>query len=312
MRYFVAVAEELNLSRAAARLHMAQPPLTRHIHAIEEELGTALFVRHPRGVSLTEAGQALLEDAPKVLAMARRVREKTQRAGQGLVGRLDVGLFGSGVLNVIPLMLARFHRERPEVHIGLHNLTKLEQIQALRDGRITVGFNRLVPDEPDLCVETVLRERLLVGLPEDHRLATRASVSPKDLDGEPMILYPNVPVAGLAQEVVAAFRHDGARLNVAQEVEDVVTCVALVAGGFGACITTESASNLRLPGVVYRPLRSALLRDIELACLYRRDDPSPILQAFLAIARGGVGGGARSRTGTARNSPRRAHDGRRG
>jgi len=285
MRYFLALAQELNFGRAAERLHIAQPPLTRHIRALEEELGTPLFVRTTKGAELTAAGQTLLEEVPNILALARRAEEQTQLAGQGYSGRLDVGIFSSGVLNVIPRLLAEFHTERPGVKIGLHNMTKLEQIEALRERRITIGFNRLLPDVDDITVEPVLRERFLVALHEGHRLAAKKSITLRDLDDEPMILYPNSPVHGLAQEVAAAFRSEGLRLRVEQEVEDVVTCIALVVSGFGACITTESAANLRLPHVVYRPLQAKQLRHIELICLYRHDDKSPILQAFVGLIR---------------------------
>lgn len=285
MKYFVAVAEELNFGRAAARLHMAQPPLTRQIRAIEEQLGAVLFLRTSRGVELTDAGRVLLAEAPNVLLLASRAEDRTRLAGQGLIGQLDVGIFGSAVLDVIPRILARFHRERPKVKISLHNQTKAEQIQALRERRITVGFNRLVPDEPGLAVETVLRERMMVGLHESHPLCAKEEVRVQDLHGEPMILYPNLPIPGLAQEVMDAFRSEGVRLEIAQQVEDVLTCVALVASGFGSCVTTESAARLHLPGIVYRPFRSNALRDLELSCLYRADDVSPILADFLAMVR---------------------------
>jgi DNA-binding transcriptional LysR family regulator len=283
MRYFLAVAEERNFNRAAERLHMAQPPLTRQIRGLEEELGTALFLRTPKGVELTEAGAALMDEVPNVLALAQRARERAQRAGQGLAGRLDVGIFGSGMLDVIPRMLARFHAQRPEVRIVLHNQTKAEQIDALRERRIAVGFNRLVPPESDLVVETVLRERMVVALPERHPLTARKRLTLPDLDDEPMILYPNVPLPGLAQRVAGAFAREGVRLRVEQEVEDVLTSTALVAGGFGLCVTTESSMSLHLPGVAYRPLDCETLRDIELACLYRRGDASPVLAAFLEV-----------------------------
>lgn len=285
MKYFLALCEELNFTRAAKRLHMAQPPLTRQIHALEDELGTPLFVRTAKGVELTAAGQALRGEVPNILLLAQRARERTLRAGQGLIGQLDVGLFGSGVLDVIPQLLATFHRARPEVRIELHNLSKTEQLQALRERRITIGFNRLVPPEPGLGVLTVLKEKLVVGLPETHPLCGREDITLRDLDGEPMIVYPNAPLHGLAQEVATAFHREGIRLNVVQAVEDVLTCMALVAGGFGACITTQSATRLRLPGVVYRPLRARHLRDIELSCLYRTDDASPMLAAFLDVVR---------------------------
>ena len=171
MRYFLALAEERNFTRAAERLHMAQPPLTRQIRALEDELGATLFVRTNKGVDLTEAGQALFDEVPNLLSLAQRAKERTVAASQGLSGRLDVGIFGSGVLDVIPRILARFHAERPEVKIVLHNLTKTEQIEALRERRISVGFNRLVPPEDDLKVETILRESMTVALPAAHPLA---------------------------------------------------------------------------------------------------------------------------------------------
>jgi DNA-binding transcriptional LysR family regulator len=264
MRYFLAVAEERNFNRAAERLHMAQPPLTRQIRALEDDLGTALFVRTAKGVDLTDAGQALLDEVPNLLALAQRARERAQLAGQGHTGRLDVGLFGSGVLDVIPRLLARFHAERPEV-------------------RIAIGFNRMVPPEDDLVVETVLRERLVVALPERHPLAARGRLVLADLDDQPMILYPNLPLPGLAQRVKQAFQREGLRLRIEQEVEDVLTSVALVAGGFGLCVTVESSTSLRLPGVAWRPLDNEVLRDIELACLYRKGDGSPVLAAFLDV-----------------------------
>jgi DNA-binding transcriptional LysR family regulator len=260
MRHFLAVAEEGHIGRAAARLHLSQPPLTRHIQALEEKIGVPLFVRTPKGVTLTEAGRTLLEEVPNLLALTQQATERTRLAGQGLIGRLDVGLFGSGVLDVIPRMLARFHQARPEVKIVLHNLTKDRQLQALR-------------------------EPLVVAIAAAHPLAVRPSLRIPDLDGVPLILYPNVPLRGLAQEVTDAFRAEGVGLRVEQEVEDVVTAVALVSAGFGAAITTQSAANLRLPGVIFRPLHSAWLQDLELSGLYRGGDASPALHAFLDVVR---------------------------
>ncbi len=285
MRYFVMLAEELNFSRAAARLHIAQPPLTRQIKAIESDLGAVLFNRTSKGVELTNAGRTLLVEASHVLDMARRAEERTRLAGGGFIGQLDVGIFGSAVLDVVPRILSLFHQRRPQVKIAIFNQTKAEQIQALRERVISVGFNRLVPEEPDIAVEVVLHERVLVGLHESSPLCRKASVSVKDLANEPMILYPNLSMHGLAQEVISAFHAEGVALQVAFHVEDVLTCIALVSSGFGSCITAESAANLRLPNVVYKPLVSRFLRDLELSCLYRRNDESPILAEFLKTVR---------------------------
>lgn len=286
LREFMALAEERNFHRAAERLHMAQPPLTRQIRALEDELGTPLFLRTPKGVELTEAGQAFLGDVPNVLVMLSRAAERAQLAGKGLSGRLDVGIFGSGILDVIPRLLAQFHQDRPDVKIGLRNMTQSQQIDALRDRRITVGFNRLVPPEPDLVIETVLRERLMVALHEGHSLAKKREVSLGDLEDEPIILYPNVPTPGLARQVTTAFGAENIRMNVVQHVEDVLTSIALVASGFGLCITTESTTRLQLQGVVYRPLRSAHLRNIELICMYLKGNQSSVLSAFMEVVRG--------------------------
>ncbi len=285
MRYFLAVAEERNFTRAAERLHMAQPPLTRQIQSLEEDIGAALFVRTARGVTLTEAGHALLAEVPNLLSLAQRAKERAVLASEGQTGRLDVGIFGSGVLDVIPRILARFHAERPEVRIVLHSLNKNEQMQALRERRIGVGFNRLVAAEDDLAVEEVLRESMTVALPEHHPLAKKEAVSIPDLSDQPLILYPRLPIAGLAQQVMQAFNREKSVLRVEQEVEDVLTAIALVAGGFGACVTTASTASLRLPGVVYRPLVSKHLLEIELSCLYRQSDDSPVLSAFVAVVR---------------------------
>jgi len=285
LRYFLALANEGSFGRASEQLHMAQPPLTRQIQHLEEELGTTLFVRTPRGVELTDAGEVMFQEVPNILALVKAAKEKTQYAGQGYLGRLDVGVFGSGILRVIPTLLAQFHSARPKVKLALYNMTKSQQIQALRERRITVGFSRLVPDEPDIAVEVVGRELLYVGLYEDHPLCAKSSITLHDLEDQPIILYPNSPVGSFAQEVISAFRSDGLRLVVAQEVEDVLTCIALVSARFGLCITSASATSLCLPGVVYRPLDSKWLRDIELSILYRHNDTSPVLLAFLDIIR---------------------------
>lgn len=285
MRYFLMLAQELNFGRAAEKLHITQPPLTRHIKALENELGVTLFMRTPKGAELTEAGRALLEEVPNILSLTQRAKEKTQLAQEGFIGRLDVGFFSSGVLNAIPRLLGGFRERSPKVKIGLYNMTKIQQIAALRERRISIGFNRLVPDEEDLAVEIVLREPFLVALYRGHRLCAQDSVSLQDLDDEPMVVYPNAPLYGLGQEIAAAFRAEGVRFRVEQDTEDIVTCLALVASNFGVCITTQSAETLNLPNVVYKPLKSRVLRDIELCCMYRRHDTSPILQAFLAHVR---------------------------
>ncbi len=301
MRYVLALAEERSFSKAAERLHMAQPPLSRQIRQIENDLGVPLFIRTARGVDLTEAGKSLLHDVPNILGLSKLAQERAVRAGKGLVGDLHIGIFGSGILNVIPLLIQQFHALRPDVRIRLHSLTKDEQIRALREHRITVGFNRLLPSEDDLAVRLVLREPMFVGLYESHPLASKEEISLSELARQPMILYPNAPLPGLAQYVISAFRHENVELTIAQEVEDVTTCIALVSAKLGLCVTPESGTMLRLSNVVFKPLRSSYLKNIELSCVYRRADDSPVLAAFLDVVKSFSQGRARSKPSKTRS-----------
>ena len=164
LKSFVVLAEELNFNRAAARLHISQPPLTRQIQLLETELGAPLFERQPKGLVLTAAGCTLLDDARRILGMADAAKDRAAQAGRGEIGRLDVGIFGSAIFHHIPRLLLQFRSRYPQVQISLHEQTKAEQIQALRERRLTIGFNRHVRPAPDLVVESVYQEPLLVAL----------------------------------------------------------------------------------------------------------------------------------------------------
>jgi DNA-binding transcriptional LysR family regulator len=285
LRYFATLAEELNFGRAAMRLHISQPPLTRQIQQMEEELGAQLFTRSTRGVALTPAGKVLLEDARRILGLVQGAKERAGKAGRGQIGRLDVGIFGSAILNHIPRMVLQFRDQHPEVQIALHGQTKAEQIQALREKRLTIGFNRRVSVESDIAVEPVLSEPLFVALHDKHPLARLKAIRIEDIGNAPMILYPSNTRPGFADDVMDLFRKAAIQPTVVQEVTDVVTAVALVACGFGLCITPQAASSLNLPGVVFRPVKANPTPTIDLVCLYRRNDESPILAAFLEIVR---------------------------
>lgn len=285
LRYFVTLAEELNFGRAAARLHISQPPLTRQIQQLEDELGCRLFIRTTRGVELTEAGHTLLKDALGILGLIGVAKERTRKAGRGQIGQLDVGIFGSAILCHIPRMLFEFRNRYPEVEITLHQQTKSEQIQALRERRLTIGFNRHVPVEPDIIVETIFFEPLVIALHNKHPLARHKSIRIAEIVGEPLILYPSNTRPGFADDVMALFLNESGQPRIVQEVTDVVTSIALVSSGFGICVAPQATSNLKLPGVVYRPIKANPVPSIEFACLYRREDESPILASMLDVIR---------------------------
>ena len=218
LRYFIAVAEEQNIGRAAARLHISQPPLTRQIQQLEDELGVRLFTRTPRGMELTGAGELFLEEARNIRALVDQATERTQRAGQGKLGRLDVAIFGSGILDTIPKVLLAFRNAYPEVKLVLHSMSKGEQIEALRQRRIDAGFNRMLAPLPDLATQLVATESLFLAVHESSPLAREAVVPLKALAEHPLIVFPTGARPNFVDKVMGLCQQMGFVPEVAQEV----------------------------------------------------------------------------------------------
>lgn len=283
LRSFLAVAETGHVGRAALKLHISQPPLTRHIQQLETELGVTLFLRTPRGMELTDAGALFVDEARNLLTLAEQARERALRADRGEVGRIDIGIFGSAIFDAIPKILMAFRRAYPAVNIVLHALTRGAQIEALRQRRLTIGFNRFVEPESDIARRLVLRERLYVATSRLSPLYRRKHLALADLADEPLVLFPASPRPGFIDFVQKECRRRGFEPRIEQEVGDSPTGLALVASGFGTCIIPESASNLRIPGVRYVLLEDEPPLTVDLSVIYRADDHSPILQRFLAI-----------------------------
>jgi len=277
--YFLAVAEEGHLGRAADRLNLSQPPLTRAIRALEADLGAVLFVRTPHGMALTEAGRLLQDDSRTITALVKQTTDRLRRAGRGEIGRLDIGIFGSGILSIVPRLLARFGEIRPDVTVALHHARTQQNVEALRQRRLHVMFDRGVQPEPGLVVETVVREAVLVAMPEGSHLATLEAVPLALLERVPMIAGsgPVDPVWDLVTET-------GFVPRVVHRVADVVAALALVAQGLGSTLVPESASVVALPGLAYRRLDAAHL-SIALECAYRGLDVSPALAGLLDVVR---------------------------
>ena len=285
LKSFITVAEELSIGRAAVRLHISQPPLTRQIQQLEEEVGAQLLLRTARGVELTEAGRLFLDEARNILALTELATERTHKAGQGQLGRIDVGIFGSGIFGIIPKMLLAYRQAYPDVNIVLHSMNKGEQVAALRQRRINVGFNRLLQETPDIVSEVIMMENLYLAVNRNHPLSKEREIPWRAIAGQPLVLFPSGTRPSFIDWVFELCRRDGFQPSVVQEVGDAVNGVALVATGFGLCIVPESATNLKLPGVVYRPLKRNPPPQVDLSCIYRGDDESPILASFLDIAR---------------------------
>lgn len=170
LKYFIAVAEERNIGRAAQRLHISQPPLTRQIQQLEAELGVVLFIRTSRGVELTNAGMLFLEEARNIQAIVSQAKENTKKAAEGKLGRLDIGIFGSGVFGGIPKILQTFSESNPEVRVVFHTLNKAEQFEALRQKRIAIGFNRMISSAEDVEVQLVIDESMYLAVNKNHPL----------------------------------------------------------------------------------------------------------------------------------------------
>lgn len=286
LKYFIAVAEEQNIGRAAVRLHMSQPPLTRQIQQLEDELGVQLFIRTPRGMELTSTGKLFLEEARNIYSIIEQAMERTQLAGQGKLGRLDIATFGSGILDTIPKLLLAFRKNYPDVKIVLHTMNKNEQIEALLQRRISLGFNRMLTPTPGISAELISNEPLLLAINEDNPLSKEAEITLHSLIDQPFILFPTSGRPSFADKVVGLCQQAGFTPQISQEVEDVVTAISLVASGFGVCIVSETTSILALPGVIYRPLRHLPENArIDLSCIFRSDDKSPLVAAFLSEIR---------------------------
>jgi DNA-binding transcriptional LysR family regulator len=281
LRYFIAVAEELNLSRAARRLHLSQPPLTRQIQQLELAMGTPLFTRTSRGMDLTEPGKVLLADARNIVLLTRQAAARTRSAGEGQVGRMDIAGFGSLMLDAVPQFLARFRAAYPGVELTLQTLNRPEQVDALRQNRISLAFIRRGNDPPDIAQEAFMPERLVAAVNASDPLASRKRVALKEFAGRKLVVQGSGPRPNFTDTILAMCARAGLQLDIAQTVGDSVTAVALVAGGFGVSFVPGSATHLKLPGVVYLPLADSTAGLADLVCIYRKGDPSPVLAAFL-------------------------------
>ena len=287
LRYFVTVAEELHFGRAAARLFIAQPPLSQQIQQLERELGVALLARTSRRVQLTPAGTAFLAEARQILTRVEAAADTTRRAARGETGWLGIGFAASATYDLLPAVLHDFRAAFPEVALSLQELNAVEQAAALREKSIHVGFARPYAPEPEAVVHAIQREPFLAALPETHRLTHSASLRLSALANEPFISFPELPKPSYAEVVRLACEGAGFTPVVVQEVREMQTALSLVAAGFGIALLPASVQHLHRDGVVYRPLEEPAPHT-ELAIVSRRDDPSPALRNFLAVVQAQV------------------------
>jgi DNA-binding transcriptional LysR family regulator len=287
LRYFVAVAREGHITRAAEKLRMQQPPLSQQIKALEREIGAPLFIRHPRGVSLTDAGHSFLADAESVLTEVERAAARARRTARGEVGRIAVGFTTSAPFHpLVARAIREFRATRPDVSFVLEETGSAELLGGLREERLDIAFIRSgLADTAGLAVHALLQEDMVAALPARHRLGRRPHLALKDLAAETFILYRRPDGRGLYDVIVAACSAAGFSPHVGQEAPRIISTLNLVAAGLGITIVPASLSRLPLEGVSYRPLkgRPAVKVPLNLAC--RADERSAATLGFIELVR---------------------------
>ncbi|MBS1992398.1 MAG: LysR family transcriptional regulator [Cyanobacteria bacterium SZAS LIN-3] len=282
LRYFLAVAEELNFSRAAARLNMAQPPLSQQIMQLESHLGVQLFERETRPIRLTVAGLTLLEQARPLIKRFDQLELKLQLMGSGDTGSLAIGFVSSAMYELLPDVLKNFRARYPRVHVDLTELTGLEQEEALHEHSIDVAFIRGTSSDPDFVGEVVVEEPLVVAVPSQWELAKKDSVALKSLSKEPFIVFPTKPDPSFANFIKSLCRQAGFEPRVMQEANELQTAVSLVASGIGISLMPASVQMLQRRGVSYVTLKEPAPRTV-ISVLHRKNDPGPSLRNFLSV-----------------------------
>jgi DNA-binding transcriptional LysR family regulator len=281
LRYFVAVAEELHFGRAAARLGLAQPPLTQQIQRLESLLGHRLLARDSRKSALTEAGAVLLEESRQVLERFDRALEAARRAGRGETGHLTVGTPPSVMLTVLPRIIRRYRARYPDVNFTLREMSTTAIGESIASGAIDLGFLREAPPAESLARELVLREPVLAVLPSAHRLARQPRLALRALAPEPFVLFPRRLGEAFYDQFIGFCRDAGFLPHVIQEGTQWQSIVAMVEAGIGVSLVPACVRRIRWPGVIYRPL-TRLSTSVSLC--WKKGSPTPPMQTFVALA----------------------------
>lgn len=280
LRGFVAVAEELHFGRAAERLRMTQPPLSRAVQRLESDLGVLLLERGARGVALTPAGAAFLAEARRILVATEGARETARRVAEGAAGTLALGFTALTAVSILPALLRDADTHLPTVRVYLHELVSASQFDALLSGEIDLALVRMQPDAPQLSTRLIHRERLVAAIPADHALAEgRRPLARADLDGVDMIDFSKDGASPLADLVASVLT--SVRVRSRQRVTQIHTMLTLVGAGRGIAVVPESAAAFEMRGVVLRPVTEWEAPVVEVRAAWHAENPRAALRRAL-------------------------------
>lgn len=283
LRYFVAVAEELNFTRAAERLNTAQPSLSQQIRHLEAELSVPLLARTKRSVALTEGGKAFLADARRILAQLDRAARRAAQAQQGKLAEVSVGIVPAAEIKILPRLVPLLERKRPGVRWTFHNLPSAEQKRMLATGSLDIGLLRGPLEDPRLEVETVLWEKLVAGLPSGHPLARKKTVAISQLNEMPFIMVSRRGSPELHDAVRAFCQRSGLHPRVAQRADNILGNLNMIRAGLGFALLPDYATSILPRGVVVKPLAVSPLPMVPLVLAHRRSRRDGAIAAFKKI-----------------------------
>ncbi len=283
LRYFAAVSEHLHFGRAADQLHISQPPLTRQIQQLEEELGVTLFARTNRRVELTAAGQVLLTEAKPLLAQFDGLKHRVGESAAGRVGKLAIGFVSVADYHVLPSLLREYQSQYPQVVLSLREATTDLQLDALREGNIDIGIVLAPLNDTSLQFQPLFQEELVAVLPANLDTRDRAkSISVTTLADQPFVMFPRHSAPGLHDAITGVCDRAGFAPRIAQEAIQMQTIISLVSVGMGVALVPASLTNLGRAGVCYRPLKEKSPL-VTTGLAWKNSNSSPTLRAFLDV-----------------------------
>ncbi|MBM2322535.1 MULTISPECIES: LysR family transcriptional regulator [Marivita] len=283
LTYFIAVAEELHFGRAAERLDMAQPPLSRQIKQLEEELGAILFNRGRSAISLTQAGERLLARGKTIVSQLEDTKLEVRRLGQGAEGRLRIGFVGSATFGILPNIIRSYRANYPEVNLSLIPMNNADLHRALVSRELDVVFARPTLKDPEFLSKHLIEEKLILALPDIVDTGSRTVAKLERLMTHNLILYPERPRPSYADMVLKAVEDAGFQAPMRIWCMDLQTALSLVAVGEGVCIVPESVSNAPRKGMKFLKIDPEIART-ELSLNYRLDEQGVHVKHFVSIA----------------------------